>query len=87
MRLSALVSPTMAALPLFLVVFVLIPLPLFVWWLWCLIQALKVPDSAWAAADQNKLLYVVLMIFLGVIGTIAYAVVARPALRRAGATV
>jgi len=46
-----------------------------------------VPDSNWAAADQNKLLYVLLMIFLGVIGTIVYVVVARPALRRAGATI
>lgn len=62
-------------------------LPLFIWWLWCLIQALRVPDTAWAAADQNKLVYVVLMVFLGLIGTIAYAVVARPALRSAGATV
>jgi hypothetical protein len=76
----------MEALPLFLVVVVLIPLPLFIWWLWCLIQALKIPDTDWAAADQNKLVYVLLMVFLGVIGTIAYAVVARPALRNAGAT-
>lgn len=65
----------------------LVMLPLFVWWIWCLIQALRIPDSAWATADQNKLLYVVLMIFLGVIGTIAYAVVARPALRNAGTTI
>lgn len=65
----------------------LLMLPLFIWWLWCLIQALRVPDTAWAAADQNKLLYVVLMVFLGAIGTIAYAVVARPALRSAGASV
>lgn len=65
----------------------LVMLPLFIWWLWCLIQALRIPDSAWAAADQNKLLYVVLMIFLGVIGTIAYAAVARPALRSSGATI
>ena len=57
----------------------------FVWWVWCLIQALRVPDSDWARADQNKLLYILLMVVLGVVGTIAYAVVARPALRRAGA--
>ena len=57
----------------------------FVWWVWCLIQAMRVPDSDWVAADQNKLIYILLMIFLGVVGTIVYAVVARPALRRAGA--
>ena len=73
------------ALSIFVVIALLGSLALFAWWLWFLIEALKTSDSTWAAADQNKLLYVVLMIFLGVIGTIAYAVVARPALRSAGA--
>ena len=73
------------AVSVLFVIYLLIAVPLFIWWLMCLIQALKVSDSTWAAADQNKLVYVLLMIFLGIIGTIVYAVVARPALRRAGA--
>lgn len=67
---------------LLLMLFALIP---FVWWLLCLIQAVKVPDSQWAAADQNKIVYVLLMVLLGLIGTIIYVIVARPALRRVGA--
>lgn len=77
----------MDVVPLFFVIYLLIALPLFIWWLMCLIQALKVSDSTWAAADQNKLLDVLLMIFVGLVGTIVYVVVARPALRRAGATI
>ena len=59
----------------------------FVWWLLMLIQALKVPDQAWDAAGQNKLVYVLLMVFLGVVGTLIYVLVARPELRRVGAPV
>ncbi len=58
---------------------------LFVLWLAVLVQALRVPDSTWEAADQSKLVYVLLMVLLGLLGTILYALVARPALRRAGA--
>jgi uncharacterized membrane protein (DUF106 family) len=54
------------------------------WWLNSLVQALKVPDSQWREADQSKGLYVALMIVLGLIGTILYASIARPALREAG---
>jgi uncharacterized membrane protein len=77
----------MSVVALYLVIYLLVALPLFIWWLVCLIQALKVPDSSWAAADQNKLVYILLMVFLGVIGTIVYAVVARPALRSTGASI
>ena len=66
---------------LFLIVAV-VGIGLFVWWLACLIQALQYGDSAWAAADQNKWLYVALMVFLGIIGTLAFVLVARPELRR-----
>jgi len=54
---------------------------LFVWWLLVLIEALRVPAAQWERAGQSQLLYVLLMVFLGIIGTIAYAVVARPQLR------
>ncbi len=56
----------------------------FVWWLLVLIEALRTPKTQWDAAGQNQLLYVLVMVFLGIIGTIAYVVVARPQLRATG---
>ena len=54
---------------------------LVVLWVWMLIEALKTPAATWEAAGQNQLIYILLMIFLGIIGTVAYYFVARPALR------
>jgi hypothetical protein len=51
-----------------------------VWWLIVLIGALRLPDEAWVDAGQSKMLWVLLMVFLGVIGTILYVVIVRPAL-------
>lgn len=51
-----------------------------VWWLIVLIEALRLPDEAWVHAGQSKMLWVLLMVFLGVIGTILYVVIVRPAL-------
>jgi hypothetical protein len=59
---------------------------LFVWWILMLIEALRTPDSQWEAAGQSQLLYALVMVFLCVIGTIVYVVVARPQLRRAGSS-
>lgn len=59
---------------------------LFVLWLAVLVQALRIPDSTWESADQSKLVYVLLMVLLGLLGTLLYWLVARPALRRAGAS-
>ena len=66
------------------VIVVVIGLALFVWWLLVLIEALRTPTSQWAAAGQNQIIYIALMVLLGVIGTIVYVAVARPQLRRAG---
>ena len=54
---------------------------LVVLWVWMLIEALKTPGATWEAAGQNQLIYILLMIFLGIIDTVAYYFVARPALR------
>lgn len=61
----------------------LVGVALFVWWLLVLIEALKTPSAQWSAAGQNQVIYVVLMVLLGIIGTILYIAVARPALRTA----
>jgi hypothetical protein len=69
------------------VVLFLVFLGLGVWWLVVLIEAVKIPDPVWDAAGQNKLLYVVLMVVLGAIGSLVYVLVARPPLRAAGAPI
>ena len=62
-------------------VFLFIP---FIIWIRFLIEAVKVPDAEWELAGQNKLLFVLLMVFLGLIGTLIYALVARRAIRQTG---
>lgn len=65
---------------------VLIALAVFltpaIWWLVCLVQAVRVPEPQWVAAGQSKVVTILLMVLLGVVGTIVYAVAVRPALRR-----
>lgn len=63
----------------------LVVVGLFALWVSVLVQALRIPDSQWEAADQSKIVYVLLMVLLGVLGTLLYWIVARPALRRSGA--
>ena len=53
-------------------------------WIVYLIEAVQMPDAQWQAAGQNKLLHIVLMVVLGVIGTIIYFVTARTALKQVG---
>lgn len=52
-----------------------------IFWLVVLIDVVRTPDSIWAAADQSKVVSVLLMLFLGLIGTFIYFVAARPALK------
>ncbi|MCW2783758.1 MAG: hypothetical protein JWP74_275 [Marmoricola sp.] len=60
-------------------VFLLVP---FIIWIKFLIEAVKIPDAEWELAGQNKLLFVLLMVFLGVVGTLVYVVAARGPLRQ-----
>ena len=55
-----------------------------VWWVLMLVEALRFPDAQWAAAGQNKVVQVLLMVLLGVVGTLVYVLTARPELRRVG---
>lgn len=67
-------------------IFVVVGVALFVWWILVLIEALRTPTSQWETAGQSQLVYIVLMVLLGVIGTIAYVAVARPQLRSVGSS-
>jgi hypothetical protein len=49
-------------------------------WIWSLVDALRFADREWAAAGQTKVLWVVLIVFLGLIGSLLYVRLARPAL-------
>lgn len=66
-------------------VFALIALATTVVWILSLVDALRIDDQRWAAAGQNKLLWVLLIVLLGLLGSLLYAVMARPSLTRAGA--
>jgi hypothetical protein len=67
---------------LVVLLFGVVSVALFVWWLQVLIQALRVPDHDWTAAGQSKILWVLVMVLLGILGTILYVLIARPALGR-----
>jgi hypothetical protein len=60
-----------------LLVFVVLPV-------WGIIDAATKPESVWAAAGQNKLVWVVVQIFLGVLGAAVYFLAIRPKLKAAG---
>ena len=62
----------------------LVGIGLFVWWILMLIEALRIPSSRWDAAGQSQILYVVMMLLLGVIGTILYVLIPRKVLPRPG---
>ncbi|MGN6089217.1 MAG: PLDc N-terminal domain-containing protein [Actinomycetes bacterium] len=54
---------------------------MLVLWVWSLVDALRTPDARWRMAGQSKLLWVLLIVFLHVLGSVLYALIARPALR------
>lgn len=72
-----------AVFPLFFVFFLLLAVVGFAFWLWTLVDALRYSDATWKAAEQEKVLWVVLIAVLGVIGSLIYVFLPRPALRRA----
>lgn len=54
-----------------------------VWWLVALIEVCTAPEASWRAVGQSRVAYVLLMIFLGLIGTLIYAFGVRGRLRAA----
>ncbi len=70
----------LGVLELFVGVFVLIGLGL---WIWALADALPRRDEQWEQAGQSKLIWILLLIFLGAVGAIIYFLAARPGLERA----
>ncbi|HEV8572504.1 MAG TPA: PLDc N-terminal domain-containing protein [Actinomycetota bacterium] len=62
-------------------VFFLIWLAALVLMAWAAIDAALVPDSAWHEADQSKIVWVLISVFLPIVGALAYLIAIRPRLR------
>jgi len=50
-------------------------------WLWSLVDALRIDEQTWDAAGQSKLVWVVVIILLGLLGSVLYVGIARRALK------
>ena len=59
-------------------IFVLIPLIL---WVMSLISALRYPEHRWTASGQSRVAYILLIVLLGLLGSLLYLVLARPKLK------
>jgi asparagine N-glycosylation enzyme membrane subunit Stt3 len=66
-------APNIVACVFFLI-FGLIGLAFFAFWLWMLIDAVKTTPSA----DNQRLIWILVVVFLGVIGAAVYYFVQRP---------
>jgi hypothetical protein len=52
----------------------------FVFWVWSLVDAIQRPDGDWEQAGQTKLVWILVIVFTGAIGSFIYLLVARPSL-------
>ena len=62
-----------------LMIFMVVPFAIF--HIWAVIDVLKTPTSVWEAADQNQLVWAIVVLALALVGPILYLVIARPQLR------
>ncbi len=63
------------------VIFFLIWLAALVLLVWGALDAATTPGRVWEAADQDKIVWVLVILFLPLVGAIAYFVSVRPKLR------
>lgn len=52
-------------------------------WLWALVSAITTPGPVWERAQQNQIVWVVVIAVLGIVGALLYLLIAKPALTRA----
>ena len=50
-------------------------------WIFTLVDSLQFPDRTWQAAGPNKVLWLLLIVFLGILGSFLYMVIPRPSLK------
>lgn len=68
--------------PIGTLLFALLVLACAVGWLVVLVSALRVHDDVWTATGQSRVGWVLVIIFLGILGALLYVAIARPSLRR-----
>ncbi|HWL90364.1 MAG TPA: PLD nuclease N-terminal domain-containing protein [Actinomycetota bacterium] len=61
-----------------IVIFLILALAAFIFWVWALVDVVKVPDDSMFRTG-NKLIWVLVIVLTGVVGAIIYLVVGRPA--------
>jgi hypothetical protein len=66
-----------AANGLLVIIFLAIGIAAFAFWIWAIVDVVKVPDDSMFKAG-NKLIWVLVIVLTGVIGAIIYLVVGRP---------
>lgn len=74
-----------AGVGIFLLVFVFFGLLAAGVWIWSIVDSVKINDATWDAAGQNKILWVILIVVLGLLGSILYFFIPKPALKRVSA--
>lgn len=57
---------------------ILIVLGVFALPIWGIIDAALLPDSAWQRAEQNKIVWILVQVFLWTLGAIVYFIAIRP---------
>lgn len=57
--------------------FFILVLP-FILWVYVLVDALKLPSSNWDVAGENRTLWIVLIVVLGLLGALLYWLLPRP---------
>lgn len=60
----------------------LVSLALTGFWAWSLVDLLRRPADQWQGTEENKRLWLALVIVLGFVGSILYLLIPGPALRR-----
>jgi sterol desaturase/sphingolipid hydroxylase (fatty acid hydroxylase superfamily) len=75
-------STTSSGVPAGFIVIMAIVALLFVFWLWTLIDAIRRPESNWRADDRRQVSWILVIVFLGWLGSLLYVVIARPSLNR-----
>jgi uncharacterized membrane protein len=66
-----------AANGLLVLIFLAIGIAAFAFWIWAIVDVVKVPDDLMFKAG-NKLIWVLVIVLTGLIGAIIYLVVGRP---------
>ncbi|MDH5420475.1 MAG: PLD nuclease N-terminal domain-containing protein [Acidimicrobiia bacterium] len=63
----------------------LMVVPLFVFHIWAIVDLLRMPTTAWEKAEQNEIVWAIVVLALPFVGPILYLVIARPQLLAAKA--